>query len=249
MALVVMQKPDVTLAGDYAEVVVGASARPLTAKVSSGDVTGWTARVIGSSDDLPEVFFDVDGSIQSPASAGTFEWKRVGDWLTQIGDKTHATFTCRVEWTTDAGLVDYSDEFAIRFVVPATGEDTNMNAAAVQALIAATPGHPFEFPFSGDMKMPPPLVGIHLTSGQSYTLFDSPVGTSGVIRNIAWIVNAANGLTTKVPNLFLSIYYDGSASPSVSIPIFTSVGLEHPNLALNDLHVSTDAFEITSGLF
>lgn len=143
MAVVLMKKVTAQVSGGDEEVVIGASQRVIEAVLYDFDgavqnVTGWSAKIVGTSDDLPGVSIDVAGEIVSPASGGTFRWTGVGDFLTQIGEKSRARFNCQVKWTDSGGLVDYSSVFTLTFVVDATGEDTNMNAAAVQALIDAS---------------------------------------------------------------------------------------------------------------
>ena len=135
-----MRKPEVVLSGHYEQVVIGDSGREIDAILKGADgvvqnVTGWTASIVGYSSDLPGVYLDVPGVVVSPATGGTFRWGRVGDFLTQLREKPQARFTCRVRWYDAAGLRDSSDEFVIEFVADNTGEDTNMNAAAVQAMI------------------------------------------------------------------------------------------------------------------
>lgn len=254
MAVVLMKKATAQLSGEAEEVVIGASGRVLEAVIydfdgNVQDITGWSARIIGTSDDLPGVSIDVGGEIVSPASGGTFQWTRAGDFLTQIGEKTSARFRCQVKWTDADGLVDYSHVFQITFVVDGTGEDTNMNAAAVQAIIAATPGHPFEFPHAGNLRTAPPVVGVQLIGGARETVFSSPVGTEGVVRNIAWIAAAIEDGTTDScdTSLLLEVFYDGSATASISVPLFVLAGMEHHDFALPDLFASTPAFELTSG--
>lgn len=254
MAVVLMKKVTALLTGEAEEVVIGASGRVIEAVLydfdgNVQDITGWSAQIVGTSDDLPGVSIDVAGEIVSPASGGTFRWTRVGDFLTQIGEKSSARFRCQVKWTDADGLVDYSHAFQITFVVDGTGEDTNMNAAAVQALIDARVGHPFEFPLSGTMKTGTPIVGPTISNGQSYTVF-SATG-EGIVRNLAWICTAvlADAVTPTIPNLTVEIRVDGESTPSVSVPIHTLGGLEHPSIALEDLNVSTPAFELTSGVF
>lgn len=140
MSIVVLRKPEMILTGTTEQVVIGDSARVIDSLMRDSDgvvedVTGWTASIIGHSPDLPGVYFDVPGEIVAPASAGVFRWTHVGDFLTQIGEKSRARFTCQVRSVNADGLVGYGAEFGLDFVVPETGEDTNMNAASVETLI------------------------------------------------------------------------------------------------------------------
>ena len=128
MAVVLMKKVTALLAGEAEEVVIGASGRVIEAVLYDFDgnvqnITGWSAQIVGTSDDLPGVSIDVAGEIVSPASGGTFRWTRVGDFLTQIGEKSSARFRCQVKWTDADGLVDYSHAFQITFVVDGVVND------------------------------------------------------------------------------------------------------------------------------
>lgn len=254
MAVVLMKQVSALISGDDAQVVIGASGRVLDAVIydfdgNVQDLTGWSAQIIGTSDDLPGVSIDVAGEILGSASAGTFRWTHVGDFLSQIGEKSSARFRCQVKWTDAGGLVDYSHTFQLTFVVDGTGEDTNMNAAAVQALIDATPRHPFEFPY-GAMKTGAPIVGLEVGPGQTKTIFSA--SGAGIVRNLGWIVTATSPdlMTSRLHTLTVKVYVDGEATPSISVPLFTLCGMEHPDVSLGGMPLAVSAVPptITSAL-
>jgi len=87
--------------------------------------------------------------------------------------------------------------------------------------------NPFEYPFSGTMRvMPTANAPQGLTSG-SMDLLNIPTGNTGVVRRIQIISETLSGVQDIFGNLILNIKYDGEASPSVSVPVASLVGWEH----------------------
>ena len=106
--------------------------------------------------------------------------------------------------------------------------------------------HPFEFPFGGRIRTQAPVINLALTNGARQIVFSKPPGTSGIVRNIGWIVSATNNVgVSRLANCTLEVKYDGSGSASISIPLFALGGMEYVRSAIKDLiGVSTPAFEL-----
>jgi hypothetical protein len=102
--------------------------------------------------------------------------------------------------------------------------------------------HPFEFPLptgSGKINLMP-TVNIELVGlGSREVIFSSAVGTSGIIRNLAWVVGTPAGIN-------LEIKYDGSSTASISLPLLTLGGFEYMDSAIADRQISTQCFESSS---
>jgi hypothetical protein len=115
--------------------------------------------------------------------------------------------------------------------------------------------HPFEFPFpsgSGRLKSGTPISPLFgpLTNGARQVIFSQPPGTSGIIRNLAFITNQITaGGSPTIPDLTFEIKYDGAATASVSIPLLTLLAMEYPEGSIADVFASNQIFEITTALF
>lgn len=99
------------------------------------------------------------------------------------------------------------------------------------------------FPESGNTK----ICGNYseLTTGNTHTLYSSPVGTSGLVRYINFITQVMDSNNSYTQNLIFNIKYDGESSPSVSIPVVDLIGYETGNL-LPNVSFNTPLFSIDS---
>lgn len=84
-------------------------------------IAGGSAKLQGTSADLPSLEIDQSGTIYDAAS-GIFEWDHLGsdDYvsLTDIGTKSEATVDLRVKYTDAATDVDYTDVFQLIWEKP-----------------------------------------------------------------------------------------------------------------------------------
>ena len=113
--------------------------------------------------------------------------------------------------------------------------------------------NPFEFPYAGTMRNYEQECR-DIISSTPITIFSSPTGTSGVIRNISLIIAGNNDNYFVLPKL--NIKYDGESSPTVSIPILKLIMATEPNTAIlpinlkalvqNDFITTTDPLGLTS---
>ena len=103
------------------EVVVGATRRKLrlTFVDENGapvNVSGGSARLQGTSADLPSNTIDQAGTIVDGPN-GVFEWSQLGGTAyvsdSDLGGLSEATYTLRVKFTDAASQVDFGDEFVL----------------------------------------------------------------------------------------------------------------------------------------
>lgn len=88
--------------------------------------------------------------------------------------------------------------------------------------------NPFEFPFSGTMRVQPtPYPPQGIPTDGSMDLLNIPTGNTGVVRRIQIISETLSGVQDIFGNLILNIAYDGEVTPSVSVPVASLVGWEH----------------------
>ena len=154
-----------------------------------------------------------------------------------------------------------ADEAFVRAGVAAGVQEVRITADVPHPEPYSLIHHPFEFPFptgSARMLLPSPTMNNSydanigsLTNGAREVIFSSPPGTSGIVRNISFVVVgiSEDGSTTIVPNCTFEVKYDGSATPTISIPLLTLLAMEYPRSSLKDLVASTPAFEITAGMY
>lgn len=95
--------------------------------------------------------------------------------------------------------------------------------------------HILDFPDSGNVQSYPNGLTWDANSGTEHTLFNSPVGTSGIVRAINVIFQYTGGITESVlMKLILNIKYDGESTPSVSVPLASLVCYEEMDDRLAD---------------
>src|SRR5689334_13826662 len=140
-------------------------------------------------------------------------------------------------------------EFRLTGDIPDLVED-DMTEEQVRAIVRSmVPQHPFQFPFpidTSDILTAEPMIDLNMTNSKSLVIFSQPVGTSGIIRNLAWIQSAINpGLVAVDCRLTLEIRYDGNVAADVSIPLWMLAAMEYPEGAYEDLKVSNPIFELT----
>lgn len=227
------------------DVVIGATRKSLTIPITNAQdvvipLTGATAKLRGWSPDLPGFAIDLDGTV-TDAAAGEVTFYSIGSLvdISTVGRKPHVTFNCLVEWQDAAGK-DYTEELALRFVrLPDS-------AFLLSGSARAPEGHPWDFPFpTGDVRMrhAGPVVNMSFSNAQRVVLFSSPAGTSGIVRDLSWVASAGG----VPPDLTLEVTVDGEATPCISIPLLTTVGMEHPASAVAGVIASTPAFEFGAG--
>lgn len=87
--------------------------------------------------------------------------------------------------------------------------------------------NPFEFPFSGKMKVSKtPWEPQGYDANGKVELINIPTGNSGVIRRIQ-IISESDDQVTNFKKCILNICYDGEVTPSVSVPLASLVAWEH----------------------
>ena len=172
----------------------------------------------------------------------------------EIGDRSvilaPVGYTYQAEISQRLGLAVGSYVFTVTYVWR-----HDVPELALSAGEAVTQLHPFEFPLpttADDLILAPsPTIKLGLTNGARQIVFSTPVGTSGIIRNISFVTGAVLGGTSTpaIPGATIEIKYDGSSTPQISIPLLTLIGMENARSSLQDLFVSSPAFEIMAGIF
>jgi len=108
--------------------------------------------------------------------------------------------------------------------------------------------HPFEFPFTGQLRSGGPKIKLGFSNSTRVVVFSKAPGTSGIVRNIAWIASATDAAFNAVlPGCTLEVKYDGAAGATISIPLFTLGAMEYPRSVIHGASVSTPAFELGCG--
>ncbi len=90
--------------------------------------------------------------------------------------------------------------------------------------VTSTNGSPFAFPFAGK-TLNQRVEWQPLATGGTLTMLNKSTGASGVVRNIQIILQMPN-VRVNAEHIRLNIAYDGSANPSVSVPVTSLIGYE-----------------------
>lgn len=94
----------------------------------------------------------------------------------------------------------------------------------VDTKVVTSNGNPFEFPYTGK-TFNQRVEWQGLATGGSLSMLNKPTGTSGLVRNVQVILQMPN-VRTNAEHIRLNISYDGSPTPSVTVPVTSLIGYE-----------------------